>query len=459
MKARTNEISLTDGNMLLKLLRVSVPLILSTLLQLLYNAADLIVCGQFGSPHSVAAISATSPLINLYVNLIVGLSVGANVLMSRCFGANDRERGQKVVYTAMIIAAVAGVFVGVVGATTSHLCLALMDTPSEVIDLSSSYLVIYFCGLPFSMIYNFGSSIMRATGDTKRPFYFLSAAGLVNVGLNLFFVIVCHMDVAGVALATSISQGVSASCILVALLRNRGFFRFRLRELRFHGDIAKEIALIGIPAGIQGMLYSISNVMIQSSINGFGTAVMDGSGASGSIEGFVYAVMNSVAQTAGSFVAANYGAKKWRNVHRVTASALFLTVLLFGVSASIVYSLRAPLLGLYVSSEEAFAAANERMLAVLLPYFLCGFCDTFAYALRGIGHSLLSMSVCVIGVCGLRLLWIFVIFPIPDFHSLFALLLSYPISWIVTGAAEAILFYVMLSREKRHGATAPHRAL
>lgn len=186
---------------------------------------------------------------------------------------------------------------------------------------------------------------------------------------------------------------------------------------------------------------------------------MDGSGASGSIEGFVYAVMNSVAQTAGSFVAANYGAKKWRNVHRVTASALFLTVLLFGVSASIVYSLRAPLLGLYVSSEEAFAAANERMLAVLLPYFLCGFCDTFAYALRGIGHSLLSMSVCVIGVCGLRLLWIFVIFPIPDFHSLFALLLSYPISWIVTGAAEAILFYIMLSREKRHGATAPHRAL
>lgn len=459
MKTRTNEISLTDGNMLLKLLRVSVPLILSTLLQLLYNAADLIVCGQFGSPHSVAAISATSSLINLYVNLIVGLSVGANVLMSRCFGANDRERGQKVVYTAMVIAAVAGVFVGVVGATTSHLCLALMDTPLEVIDLSTSYLVIYFCGLPFSMIYNFGSSIMRATGDTKRPFYFLSAAGLVNVGLNLFFVIVCHMDVAGVALATSISQGVSASCILVALLHNRGFFRFRLRDLHFYADIAKEIALIGIPAGIQGMLYSISNVIIQSSVNGFGTAVMDGNGASASLEGFVYAVMNSIAQTASSFVAANYGTKKWRNVHRVTASALFLIIVLFSASAAIVYGFRTPLLGLYISSKEAIAAANERMLVVLLPYFLCGFCEVFAYALRGIGHSLLSMSICVLGVCGLRLFWIFAIFPIPAFHSLFALLLSYPISWFVSGAAEAILFYIMLSRKKRHSATEARLAL
>ena len=242
MKAKTHEISLTDGNLFVKLLRVSTPLILSTLLQLLYNAADLIVCGQFGSSHSVAAISATSSLINLYIQLLVGLSVGANVLMSRCYGAGDREHGQKVVYTSMVFALGAGLAIGIIGATTSHLFLALMDTPEEIIGLSTSYLVIYFCGLPFAMIYNFGASIMRATGDTKRPFYFLSAAGIVNVLLNLFFVIVCKMDVAGVALATSISQGISALCVIIALLKNNGFFRFSFREIRFHGSVAKEIA-------------------------------------------------------------------------------------------------------------------------------------------------------------------------------------------------------------------------
>ena len=451
MKAKTHEICLTDGNLFVKLLRVSTPLILSTLLQLFYNAADLIVCGQFGSSHSVAAISATSSLINLYIQLLVGLSVGANVLMSRCYGAGDRERGQKVVYTSMVFALGAGFFIGAIGATTSHLFLNLMGTPEEVIGLSISYLVIYFLGLPFSMIYNFGSSIMRATGDTKRPFYFLSAAGIVNILLNLFFVIVCDMDVAGVALATIISQGVSAFCVVVALLKNRGFFRFRFREIRFHGRVAKEIALIGIPAGIQGMLFSISNVMIQSSINSFGTSVMDGNGAAASLEGFVYATMNSVAQTAGSFVSANYGAKKPKNIRNTVLYASLIVVMVWMLSGGIVYFCRKPLLGLYLRAEEteAFAAAGERMLAVCCTYFLCGLMDTFAYSLRGVGRSLLSMSVCLAGVCGLRLAWIYLIFPRPAFHSMYSLMLSYPISWIVTGAIELLLFCIVCAKDRK----------
>lgn len=457
MKATTHEISLTDGNLLLKLLRISVPLILSTLLQLLYNAADLIVCGQFGSSHSVAAISATGSLINLYIQLLVGLSVGANVLMARCYGAGDRERGQKVVYTAMVFALGAGLVIGVIGATTSHIFLAMMKTPDEVIDLSTSYLVIYFIGLPFSMIYNFGSSIMRATGDTKRPFYFLAAAGIVNVLLNLFFVIVCDMDVAGVALATIISQGISAVCVVIAMLRNHGFFRFRFREIRFHGSVAKEIAIIGVPAGIQGMLFSISNVMLQSSINSFGTSVMDGNGAAASLEGFVYATMNSVAQTAGSFVSANYGAKKWKNIRNTAFYAAALVMLFWGISGGIVYFCRQPLLSLYLGADDtaAFAAAGERMLAVCCTYFLCGLMDTFAYSLRGIGRSLLSMSVCLAGVCGLRLAWIYLIFPRPAFHSIYSLMLSYPISWVITGAVEAVLFFVVLRKERKNDLRTP----
>ena len=451
MKSATHEISLTEGNLFLKLLRVSIPLILSTLLQLLYNAADLIVCGQFGSSHSVAAISATSSLISLYIQLLVGLSVGANVLMSRCYGAKDSERGQKVVYTSMVFALVFGVLIGVIGATTSRFFLEIMHTPEEIIDLSASYLVIYFAGLPFSMIYNFGSSIMRATGDTKRPFFFLASAGIFNVLMNLFFVIVCRMDVAGVALATTISQGISAVCIVVAMLRNRGFYHFRLREVRFHGSVAKQIAVIGIPAGVQGMLFSISNVMLQSSINSFGTSVMDGNGAAASLESFVYATMNSVAQTAGSFAAANHGAAKWKNVRNSALYSAALVMLFWVVSAGIVYSLRYPLLGLYLNAEDsaAFAAANERMLAVCCTYFLCGLMDTFAYTLRGIGHSLLSMSVCLAGVCGLRIVWIYLLFPRPAFHSLYSLMLSYPISWTITGTIEAVLFFTMLKKEQK----------
>ena len=458
MSLKRNEIDMTSGNLFIKLFQVSLPLVLSTLLQLFYNAADLIVCGQFGSSHSVAAISATTSVINLYVQLLGGLSVGANVLMARCFGARDPERGQRVVYTAMVFALASGILIGVAGATTSHLMLIVMGTPEEVIGLSTSYLSIYFAGLPFSMIYNFGASIMRATGDTRRPFYFLSFAGLINIALNLLFVIAFRMDVAGVAMATVISQGISATLIVVALCRNRGFFRFRFREIRFHLWEAKEIALIGIPAGMQGMLFSISNIIIQSGVNSFGTAVMDGNGAAASLEGFVYATMNSVALTAGSFAAANYGAKKWRNVKRVSFFSSVIVALFWLLSGGVVMLFRIPLLHLYVSSPEAIGAACERLLAVCCTYVLCGLMDTFAYSLRGIGHSILSMSVCLVGVCGFRIFWVTVLFPLPAFHSMYSLLLSYPISWAITGSIETILFFVMLRRERKRAASAPPSA-
>lgn len=432
---------MTEGNLFKKLIVFSIPLIFSGILQLFYNAADLIVCGQFGSEHSTAAISSTNALINMIVNLFLGLSVGANVLMARAFGAEDREKGQRVVYTSMIYALIFGVIIGVFGFFTCRTFLRWMGNPDETIDLSTRYLEIYFLGLPFSMIYNFGSALLRATGDTKRPFIFLAVAGLFNVGLNLLFVIVFHMDVPGVALATIISQGISAGLILVCLFKNKGFFHFSLKELRFYKKEAMEIAAIGIPAGLQGTIFSLSNVIIQSSVNSLGTDVMDGNGASSSLEGFIYVTMNAVAQASVAFVSANYGAKNKKNIGKVLRYALVL-IFLIDLLGCALLPLRIPLLKLYVGTDEAIAAAETRLVLIAATYFLCGFMDAFAYGLRGIGYSVTPTVVSLLGACGLRILWVFFFFPLPAFHSILGLALSYPVSWLITVAVHIAFFTV-----------------
>lgn len=441
---------MTSGNLFKKIFLFSLPIILSGVLQLLYNAADLVVCGKFGSEHSVGAISATNSLINLIIQLFMGMSVGANVLMARCYGANLQEKGQRIAYTAMIMSAVLGVILGVFGALCSGFFLIWMKTPDDVIGLSTLYLRIYFCGVPFSLIYNFGASLLRAVGDTKRPFYFLAVSGAFNVAFNLLFVIVFKMDVAGVALGTVVSQAISAVCVVVCLMKNKGFFHFSFKEMRFYKSEALEIAKVGLPAGLQGAIFSISNVLIQSSVNSLGPYTMDGNGAAGSIEGFIYVTMNSVAQACIAFVSANFGAGKWQNIKKaVLYSAAYVCI--FGISVGAIATIFGkPLLSIYVNKPEAIDAGYSRLIIICLTYFLCGLMDVTAYAVRGIGYSILPTIVSLCGACGFRILWIYTVFTMDSMHSLQGLTISYPISWILTFAVHLIVFTVMFTKKKRN---------
>ena len=431
------------------------PLMLTGILQLLYTASDLIICGKFGPEHSTGAISVTNPVVNLIVTSFLGLATGANVLMARCFGAGDKEKGQKVVYTSMALSLVLGISVGIVGAVCSRYILVLMGTHADVIDLSTEYLSIYFIGVPFTMIYNFGASIMRAVGDTKRPFFFLTLSGVINVLLNLLFVIVFDMGVAGVAICTSISQFCAATLVVISMIRaKKGFYSFKPRGIRFYKREALEIAKIGLPAALQSFIFSFSNLMIMSSINSLGTTVLDGNGASSSLEGFVYTAMNSCAQGAMTFISANCGARKKENIPRILLYSLALVIISWAALTAIILPLGKTLLGLYVNPkttadiDAVIAAGWQRLFAISLTYFLCGLMDTFAYSLRGLGYSTLPAVVSAIGGCGLRLLWIFFVFPIPYFNNLVWLALSYPITWVVTAGVHMICFIILFKRLK-----------
>lgn len=425
---------------------------LTGLLQLLYNASDLIVCGSFGSENATAAISGTNSIINLIVNAFMGISLGANVLMARCFGQKDGEKAQRVVYTSMILALAIGLFAAVFGAIFARYFLVWINTPEEVIDLSSQYLTVYFIGAPFLMIYNFGASLLRAIGDTKRPFYFLTAAGIINVLLNLLFVIVFKLDVLGVAICTTVSQFLSAVMIMIYICKFKGFFHFKFREARFYWGEAGQIIRIGLPAGIQSAVFSLSNLMIQSSVNGFGEAVMGGNGAASSLEGFVYTAMNSVSQTSVSFSAANYGAKNKKNITRTIIYSLILILALNLVMGGIVMAFESGLLKLYIKKVPDYAAAlkagKDRLLVIMPTYFLCGWMEVFAFSLRAIGYSVLPMGVTIGGVCGLRLVWVFTAFKSAALHSMTGLVISYPISWALTAAVQLVFFIILFSRLK-----------
>lgn len=426
-----------------------IPLMLTGILQLLYTASDLIICGLFGPDHSTAAISDTNALINMIVTSFLGLATGTNVLMARCFGKGDKEKGQRVVYSSMILSVILGVFVGVFGALFSRYFLEWMNTPEEVLDLSTEYLAIYFIGVPFTMIYNFGAALLRAIGDTKKPFIFLTSSGVINVLLNLLFVIVFRLGVAGVAICTSISQFLAATFVVVYIRwKKGGFFEFKFKKMRLYKKEAIEITQIGLPAGLQGFIFSLSNVLIQTSINVLGTDVMDGNGASSSLEGFVYTAMNSCAQGALTFASANYGAKNKKNISAVILYTLLLVIAVWLLFGGAILIFLKPLLGMYVNTEAAMAAGMERTIVVLASYFLCGFMDTFAYALRSIGYSLLPTIISAVGACGFRFMWVFFIFPIPYFHNLLWLSISYPISWALTAAVHFIFFIILFKKLK-----------
>lgn len=441
---------MTDGPLFVNLILYTIPIILTGLLQLLFNAADLIVVGRYCGSISVAAVGATGSITNLIVNLFIGLSVGAGVTVAQALGAEDQQKAHNIVHTAIPSAILGGLILTVIGFFGSEFFLGLMDTPEDVIGLSSTYMKIYFCGMTSNMIYNFGAAILRASGDTKGPLYYLTIAGVLNVFLNVIFVYLFKMNVAGVALATALTQTLSAVLVILALMRRPDGCKLILKDLRIHKRELFQIVRIGLPAGIQGSLFSISNVLIQSSVNSFGSVVMSGNASAQNIEGFVYTSMNSFHQTALNFTGQNFGAKKFQRIKKIMWLCLACVSAAGAITGTIGYVFSKPLLSIYITdSAEAISYGVLRMTYICLPYFLCGIMDVMTGVLRGLGASIGPMIITVLGVCGFRVAWIFLIFNNPRFHSLPILYLSYPISWLVTFLAELITFYIIYNRHTR----------
>lgn len=430
-----------NGPLLKKIILFAIPLMLSGVLQLLFNAADVIVVGRFTGNEALAAVGSTSSLINLLINLFVGVSVGANVLLGKHIGARDEESASKTVHTAVTFALVVGIAMIFVGFFLSRPLLELMGTPEDVINLSVLYMRIYFVGMPAFMFYNFGAALLRAVGDTKRPLYFLTLAGIINVIFNLIFVIVFHMGVAGVALATIISEGISAFLVFLCLKGADGVLHLDHRILSFHKDVAIQMMKIGLPAGLQGCIFSVSNVLIQSSVNSFGSIAMAGNTASANLEGFVYNAMNSLYQTSLSFTSQNMGAKKYKRVDKILIECLVIVMIVGIVMGGGAYLIGTSLLSIYSSDPQVISYGLLRMSLICVPYFLCGMMDVFVGSLRGMGYSVMPMLVSLTGACLFRIIWIFTIFAAN--RSLFVLYFSYPVSWALTATAHFICYMIV----------------
>ena len=430
-----------NGPLLKKIILFAIPLMLSGVLQLLFNAADVIVVGRFTGNEALAAVGSTSSLINLLINLFVGVSVGANVLLGKHIGARDEENASKTVHTAVTFALVVGIAMIFVGIFLSRPLLELMGTPEDVINLSVLYMRIYFVGMPAFMFYNFGAALLRAVGDTKRPLYFLTLAGIINVIFNLIFVIVFHMGVAGVALATIISEGISAFLVFLCLKGADGVLHLDHRSLSFHKDVAIQMMKIGLPAGLQGCIFSVSNVLIQSSVNSFGSIAMAGNTASANLEGFVYNAMNSLYQTSLSFTSQNIGAKKYKRVDKILIECLVIVMIVGIVMGGGAYLIGTSLLSIYSSDPQVISYGLLRMSLICVPYFLCGMMDVFVGSLRGMGYSVMPMLVSLTGACLFRIVWIFTIFATN--RSLFVLYFSYPVSWALTATAHLICYMIV----------------
>lgn len=434
------EMDMCSGPILKKMLLFAVPLICSSILQLLFNAADIVVVGRFAGDNSLAAVGCNTALINLLTNLFIGLSVGANVLTGLFYGAKQEKDLSETVHTAMLISIFSGMVLAVGGALSAKWLLTLMKVPGEVLDLAALYLRIYFIGMPSMMVYNFGSAILRAVGDTKRPLYYLTFSGVINVILNLCFVIFFKMDVAGVALATIISETVSAILVIRCMMREKGGIQLIPSRLGIHRDKLLKILKIGLPAGFQGMIFSISNVLIQSSINLFGAAVVAGNSAAGNIEGFVYVSMNAFYQATISFMSQNVGAGKYERINRILFNGLICVVFVGIVMGNGCVFLGKNLIGIYSSSPEVIEAGLIRLKYIATLYAIAGMMDVMVGGLRGIGYSVMPMIVSLIGACGFRILWLATVFQIPEFHNVQSIYISYPVSWILTFSAHLVCF-------------------
>lgn len=438
-RAGSYEIDMTNGPLLGKIVKFALPLALSGVLQLLFNAADMVVAGRFAGSQALAAVGSTGALINLIINLFIGLSVGVNVLVARYYGARQERDLNETVHTAILTGLVGGILLIFIGGLLARPLLELMSTPEDVIDQAVLYMQIYFAGMPVIMLYNFGSAVLRAVGDTRRPLYFLTIAGVVNVCLNLVFVIVLQMGVAGVAVATVLSQIISTTLVLRCLIKSDAAYRLDLKRLRIVGNKLLQMMKIGIPAGIQGATFSVSNVIIQSTINSFGSVAMAGATASGNLEGFLWTVVDAFTQAAQSFTSQNYGAKKPERVGRVFGVCLAMAAGFSVIMGGGAYLGGRFLLGLYTSDPQVIEYGLRRMLITCVPYFTIALMNVLVGMLRGLGSSLMPMVMSIIGTCGLRILWIYTILPLnPTWEMLF---LSYPISWLVTGIFQLICYF------------------
>ena len=444
------EIDMCNGPILSKMLRFSIPLMCSSVLQLLFNAADIVVVGRWAGDNSLAAVGSNTALIGLLTNLFVGLAVGANTLAAKYYGARDRDALHRVVHTSILLSIISGLVLTVVGVFGARTILIWMQTPENVLDLATLYLRIYFLGMTATMVYNFGAALLRAEGDTQRPLYFLSLAGVVNIVLNLFFVIVCKLDVAGVAIATVISQ---------CMVKDTGPLHLDLKKMRLHPQAMRQILRIGLPAGFQGILFSLSNVVIQSSVNTFGEVIMAGNSAAANIEQFVYVSMNAMYQATISFTSQNYGAGNYHRIRKIMIRAqgcVLVVGLVLGNAATLAGRV---LLSIYTTSPPVIEAGLVRMGIVCTTYALCGMMDVMVGGLRGIGYSIMPMLVSLVGACGLRLLWIATIFQLPQFHTIQTIYWSYPISWAITFGVHVICFLWAMKKVKRQllpeGAPAP----
>ncbi len=444
-----HEIDMCSGPILKKMLLFAFPLMCSGVLQLLFNAADIIVVGRFAGDNSLAAVGSTSSLILLLSNLFIGLSIGANVLVARYFGARKERELSETVHTAVSLSIISGIVLAVLGILLVKPILHLMEAPSNVLDLSALYLRIYFLGMPAMMLYNFGSAILRAKGDTRRPLKYLTVAGVLNVCLNLFFVIELDMDVAGVATATAISQCVSAALIIRCLCKESGGFKLSFSRLKIHKSKLLTIVQIGLPAGFQGILFSLANVIIQSSINTFGDVTMAGSAASANIEGFVYIAMNAFYQSAISFTGQNMGAGKYERIRPIMIRSVLCAAVTGAVLGNLAYLFGPQLLGIYSSSAPVVEEGLKRLAVICTTYALGGTMDALVGVLRGMGYSVVPMIVSLVGVCALRIVWLSTVFQMEEFHTVTVIYLSYPVTWFITAGVQ-LLCYLYIMKNKIH---------
>ena len=430
-----------NGTIMDKLVSFSLPLMLSGILQLMFNAVDVIVVGRFAGSQALAAVGSTTALINMFVNLFMGISLGTNVLAARFFAAGKDRQMSETVHTSIAFAAISGIVMVFVGIFFSKFALELMATPADVIGQSTLYMRIYFMGMPFFMLYNYGAAILRAVGDTKRPLIFLIISGVINAGLNMILVIVFHLSVAGVAIATVISQMISCILVLRCLYRSEGSYQLRFSKLMLKGCYLKEIFQVGVPAGIQSTVINFSNVLLQSSVNSFGSIAMAGYTAANNILGFLFVSVNSVTQACMSFTSQNYGVRKWKRMDKILVDCMILSMIVALVLGGGSYIFGSQILRIYTENEEVIRCGMEILSYTTLTYFLCGFMDLFPGAMRGMGFSAAPMMLSIVGTVGTRIVWIFGIFP--RYRSLSVLFISYPVSWILTIAMQVVCFFIV----------------
>ena len=439
MKKNKYEIDMCNGSIMDKLISFSLPLMLSGILQLMFNAVDIVVVGRFSGSQALAAVGSTTALINIFTNLFIGISLGANVLAARFYASGKEKEMSETVHTAITLALISGIIMAGVGLLLAKWALWLMGTPSDVIELSTLYMRIYFCGMPFFMLYNYGAAILRAVGDTKRPLVFLIISGVANAGLNMILVIIFHMGVAGVGIGTVISQLISCVLVLRCLYKSEGCYQLRFSKLRIQKVYLRQIFQVGIPAGIQSTVINFSNALLQSSVNSFGSTAMAGYTAANNILGFLYASVNAVTQACMSFTSQNYGVGKYKRMDRVLINCLILSVVISGVLGCGSYAFGTEILKVYTEDPKVIQCGLEILSMTTVTYFLCGIMDLFPGALRGMGRSGVPMILSIIGTVGTRIVWIFMLFP--QHRSLKFLFISYPASWLFTIVMQVICFF------------------